>query len=261
MKEDKPTGIVNHPDSKDFSSELKPGAEMEIMLPLSRVFEIGVQLGYDQYAGYTPTAPLYNFFLSKYNPMPDSYIYPHEALVYDTQVLKILGTGRWYFIPFARRINIFMKYFGGVAFTGTDFTFDNPIHSVNYGVGVLYSSGTKNSDRPKDFGITGGAGLGALYRLSDRFDICFDASASLIHSDIVNGVPNYNFVQREGVNRMERVGALSAVVQGSIGLIYSAIPDRRMNKNNITRSSSLNRNKFIKSKSKKSFSRNYKKRR
>ncbi len=265
-KEIKPLGTVAHPGSKDFSPVWKPGAELEIILPFSRIFEMGIQLGYDNYAGYTSTAPLYNFFLSKQNPLRYSETssgnyYPDEALIYDTQVLKILGVGRWYFLPYSKEINIFMKYFGGVAFTGTDFTFDNPVHRVKYDVGVLYSRGTKNSEYPKVSGITGGAGLGATYRLSDRFDVYLDATASLIHSDIVNGVPNYDYVQTEGINRMERINAISALVQGSLGIVYSAIPDRRMNKSNVTRSSSVNRNKFLKRKPKRTFSKSKKRRR
>ena len=254
-KKEIPPPLVNsHPGSQDFKPALKPGAELEIIAPFSRTFEMGVQFGYDNYAGHTPTAPLYNFFLSRYNPMPLSNRYPDEALIYDTHILKILGTARWYFLSYSKELNFFMKYFGGVAFTGADFTFDNPVHSVRYEVGVLHSRGTKNSDFPKTSGITGGAGLGAAYRLSDRFDLYFDATASLINSDIVNGVPNYNYVTVDNVNRMERTNAISATMQASIGIIYSAIPDRRINKSNITRSNSMNRNSFMKRKAKSTFS-------
>ncbi len=253
-KEKTPPIVNSHPGSKKFTPLFEPGAELEIIAPFTRTFEMGIQFGYDNYAGYTPTAPLYNFFLSKYNPMPVSNRYPDEALIYDTHILKVLGTARWYFFSFSKELNFFMKYFGGVAFTGTDFTFNNPNHRVKYHVGVLHSRGTKNSEFPKKAGITGGTGLGATYRLSDRFDIYVDASASLINSDIVNGVPNYNYTAEGDIPRMEPTNALAATLQGSIGLIYSAVPDRRMNKSNITRSNSMNRNSFLKRKAKSSFS-------
>lgn len=254
QKETTPPVVISHTGSQDFKPVLKPGAELEIILPFSRVFEMGVQFGYDNYAGYTPTAPLYNFFLSRYNPMPISNKYPDEALIYDTDVLKIMGTARWYFLSYSKELSFFMKYFGGVAFTGTDFTFDNPVHRVKYNVGVLHSRGTKSSEFPKTSSMTGGAGLGAIYRLSDRFDVYFDVTASIIDSDIINGVPNYNYIDTDDVTRMEPTDAISATLQASIGLIYSAIPDRRINKSNITRSNSMNRNSFLKRKAKSTFS-------
>lgn len=250
---------LSYPGSQSFKPILNPGVELEIIAPLSRDFEMGIQFEYSNVAGNTPTAPLNNFFMSRYNPLRRdgatlTDFYPKEALIYESQILKMLGTARWYFLPYSKELNIFMKFFGGVAFTGTDFTFENPVHRVQYDVGVLFARGTKNSEYPKLSGITGGAGLGTTYRLSDRFDIYFDVTASLIHSDIVNGIPNFNYVKDEGRTRMDRTSALSALMQGSLGIIYSAIPDRRISKNNITRSSSVNKNMFIKSKSKGSFS-------
>ncbi len=259
-KEITPPIVHSHPGSQKFTPSFEPGGELEIIAPFSRTFEMGIQFGYDNYAGYTPTAPLYNFFLSQYNPMPITNRYPDEALIYDTQILKVLGTARWYFYSFNKDLNFFMKYFGGVAFTGTDFTFNNPNHRVSYKVGVLYSRGTENSEFPKKSGMTGGAGLGATYRLSDKFDIYIDATTSFINSDIVDGVPNYNYVTEDGLNRMEPTGAIAATIQASIGLIYSAIPDRRINRSNVTRSNSMNRNNFLKRKSINSFNKKRKRR-
>ncbi len=250
---------LSHPGSQNFKPLLEPGIELEIVAPFSYDFEMGIQFEYGRFAGSTPTAPLNNFFMSRYNPLryqgaTFKEFYPDEAMIYDSQILKILGTARWYFLPYSKELNIFMKCFGGVAFTGTDFTFENPVHRVESGVGVLFARGTKNSDYPKMAGITGGTGLGATYRLSDKFDMYFDVTTSLIHSDIVNGIPNFNYITEGGTARMERTSAIAAVMQGSLGIFYSAIPDRRMNKSNITRSSSLNKKNFLKKKSKRSFS-------
>jgi hypothetical protein len=253
QKETAPPVVISHPGSQNFKPVLEPGAELEIILPFSRNYEMGVQLGYDNYSGVTPTAPLYNFFLSKYNPMPNSHKYPDESMLFDTKIIKLMGTARLYFYSFSNDLNFFMKYFGGVAFTGSDFTFENPVDRVKYDVGVLFTRGTKNSDYPKIPALTGGAGLGATYRLSDRFDVYFDVTASLIHSDLVNGVPNFNYVVEVETPRMERINAVSATMQGSVGIIYSAIPDRRISRNNITRSTSVNKNKFLNRKPKSSF--------
>ena len=245
---------LSNPGSEEFSAVFKPGAELEIMAPVSPDFELGLQFGYSNFAGQTPSPPLYNFFLSRFNPLPDNYKYPNKALIYDTKILSILGTARFYVLPVSRNMNVFFKLLGGVSFTGTDFTFKDPVHRVKYDVGVLHSRGTKNSDYPKKAALTGGVGLGTTYRLSDRLDIYFDATASLINSDIVNGVPNFNYINNEGQTSMERTNSLATVAQASIGLTYSAIPDRRFNKSNFTRSSRVSKNLFHRKKGGKPFS-------
>lgn len=245
---------LSNPDSKDFSPVFKPGAELEVVAPITPDFELGLQFGYSNFAGQTPSPPLYNFFLSHFNPLPDNYKYPDRALIYDTKILSILGTTRFYILPLNRKLSVFMKMQGGVAFSGTDFTFQNPAYRVEYEVGVLYARGTKNSDHPKTAALTGGIGLGTTYRLSDKLDIYFDATASLIHSDIVNGVPNYNYIDNNGKSSMERTNSLAAVAQASIGLVYSAIPDRRVNKSNYTRSSRVSKKIFHRRKRGKPFS-------
>jgi hypothetical protein len=251
-----PDGKISYPGSEDFKPSLKSGIELEIIRPLARDFEIGLQLGYMNLAGHTPTAPLYNFFLTRHNPLPDAYKYPKEDLIYDTRLLNILGTARWYFLPYNKELNFFMKFFGGVTFTGTDFTFADRYYRVFHKVGVLYARGTENSDYPKMAAVTGGTGLGATYRISDKLDVYADLSASGIYSDIVNGVPNYDYIIRDGKSSSQRTNTLSIISHGSLGIIYSAIPDRRMSKSNVTRTHHINRNMF----SKKSNSR-YKKKR
>jgi len=226
---------LSHPGSRDFKSLIRPGAELEIISPVAADFEMGIQFGYNQLSGHTPNAPLYNFFLSRQNPLPNIYKYPDKALIYDTKILNTLLTARWYFLPYSKEVNIFMKAFGGVAFVGTDFTFENPVYRVQYDVGVLFAQGTKSSEYPKMAGFNGGAGIGATYRLSDMFDIYFDATASLINSDIVNGVPNFDY-SAQGETSLTRANSLAAVAQASIGLIFSAVPDRRYHRSNFTRS-------------------------
>lgn len=226
---------LSHPGSRDFKSFIRPGAELEIISPVAADFEMGIQFGYNQVSGHTPKAPLYNFFLSRHNPLPDIYKYPDKALIYDTQILNTLLTARWYFLPYSKEINVFLKAFGGVAFVGTDFTFEDPVNRIQYDVGVLFAQGTKNSEYPKMAAFNGGAGLGATYRLSDRFDIYFDVTASLINSDIVNGVPNFDY-SAGGETSLTRTKSFAAVAQASVGLIFSAIPDRRYHRSNVTRS-------------------------
>lgn len=245
---------ASYSGSKDFEPGFKAGVEFEMMAPVTADFELGLQLGYNQFSGHTPKAPLFNFFLSRHNPLPNSYKYPDEALIYDTELLNTLATARWYFLPYNDELNIFMKLFGGVAFVGTDFTFHDPVYRVKYDVGVLYSRGTQNSEFPKVAGFNGGVGLGATYRLSDKIDLCFETTVSAVRSDIVNGVPNFNYVETGEEISMQRTNALTTMAQASIGIIYSAVPDRRLNKRNFTRSRRSNKNLFWKRKNSRPYS-------
>lgn len=234
---------LSYPGSTGFSPRFYPGAELEITTPLTTDFECGLQFGYNRFSGTTPKAPLYNFFLSRYNPLPNAHRYPDEALLYDSRVLSTLATARWFFLSFDGTLNFFMKFSGGVAFTGSDFTFRDPVHRVEYDVGVLHARGTRNSEEPKQAGFQGGGGLGATYRLSENLDICLDAGISLIQSDLINGVPNYDYTEFNGDGSMEPVNAMAAVIRASIGLIFSATPDRRFRYDNITRH--LNQDKTL----------------
>lgn len=246
--ETEPPGKMSYDGHENFSPVLKPGAELEIIKPITPDFELGIQFGYLNLSGRTPTAPMYNFFLSRHNPLRNSVIYPTESLIFDTDILTIQGSTRLYILPVANQTHFFLRLLGGVSFTGTDFTFDDPFYRIHYDVGTLYSIGTKSSEEPKVAALTGGAGFGVTYRLSDNFDIYFDATASLIHSDIVDGVPNYNYQNNNGQTSMVRTNSLSSFAQASLGLIYSAIPDRKFSKSNYTRSGKVGKSIFRKNK-------------
>ena len=238
--------MLTYPGSKDFSPALRIGAEAEIMAPVTSDFEVGMEFDYMNLYGHTEKAPLYNFFLSRRNPLSDSDPYPNEELIYKTAIFSVLGTARWYFLPLGDEFNIFLKAFGGVAFTGTDFTFRDPFYRVEYDVGVLYARGTRNSDYPKRASLSGGTGLGSTIKLTDKFDLYIDGTASFINSDIVNGVPNYDYVEFDGNETLKAANCWSMTASVSVGLLYSAIPDRRLNRSNFTKSRTISRSLFWK---------------
>lgn len=242
------SSTISYAGSNDFKPVFKIGAEIEIMAPVTTDFEIGLEFDYSNLSGYTETAPLYNFFLSRYNPLPDTYKYPNEALIYNTTLLNILGTARFYILPLDDNLNFFLKTFGGVTFVGTDFTFQDPFYRVNYDVGVLYSRGTLSNEDPKEAVFNGGAGMGVTFGLTDKLDIYFDGTTSFIHSDKVNGVPNYDYLNNNGEEAILPTKSWAFVAQVSIGLIYSAIPDRRLNKGNFTKSRKYHKRLFWKRK-------------
>ena len=91
--------FLTYEGSRDFSPTLKIGAEGEIWAPITTAFEVGIEFDYINLRGHTETAPLYNFFLSRHNPLPDTYPYPEEDLIYKTRQFNILATTRFYFLP------------------------------------------------------------------------------------------------------------------------------------------------------------------
>jgi hypothetical protein len=95
-----------------------------------------------------------------------------------------------------------------------------------------------------------------MFRLSDKWDLCIEGTTSLIHSDIVNGVPDYDYVENPEIpgGTLQRADNWSLVTQVSVGIIYSAIPDRRLNKGNYTRSRRSSKKLFWKQKNRSPFS-------
>jgi hypothetical protein len=238
--------MLTYPGSSDFSPGFRIGAEAELMAPVTSYFEVGLEFDYTNLSGFTETAPLYNFFLTAYNPLPDANRYPEESLIYKTKQYSILATSRLYFLPFNNKMNIYVKALGGVAFTGTDFTFQDPFYRVEYDVGVLYARGTRNSEYPKKAAFSGGAGVGLTYEILDDFSVYIDGVTSFINSDIIDGVPDFDYIVTAGIESFEPAPAWAMVGKVSIGLIYSAVPDRRLNRGSFTKSRSIRKKPFWK---------------
>ena len=224
------------PDSEKFKPEIKTGAEIEFLMPVSDKLETGIEFKYNQLAGKTEKAPLYNFFLTDkqeiHNPLPNSNRYPREPLMFSTKMLSVLATSRFYLLPADEETSFFVKAAAGVSFVGTDFTFQNPVHRIDYNVGVLYSRGTLNSEYPKKAAFNGGIGLGTIIEFSNKISFYADAGTSFIYSDIVNGVPNYDYIQRGEDESLIKTNALSMMAQFSIGIIYSDVRVNRLIRNN-----------------------------
>jgi len=223
---------IEYPGSEVFKPEMKMGAEVEFLMPVKDKVEFGIEFEYNQLAGKTETAPLYNFFLTRHNPLPDTYRYPNETLIYSTKILSVLATYRYYLLPLDEETSFFMKASGGVSFIGTDFTFSNPIYRVEYNVGVLYSRGTRNSEYPKKAAFNGGIGVGVIFELSDIISIYADANSGFIYSDIMNGVPNYDYIQKPEKVMLEKANSWAIMAQLNIGMVFTEIPVKRLIRNN-----------------------------
>lgn len=226
---------LTYPGSEAFKPEIKVGAEAEFLMPIRDKLEMGLEFKFNELAGRTETAPLYNFFLTRYNPLPDTYRYPKESLIYSTKILSVLATSRFYLLPADEETSFFLKTSAGVSFVGTDFTFLKPEYRVEYGVGVLYSRGTRNSEYPKKAAFNGGIGLGTIIEFSNNISFYADAGTSFIYSDIVNGVPNYDYVQQQDQISLKKTNSLAMIAQISIGIIYSDTTVNKLIRNNTRR--------------------------
>ncbi len=236
--------ILEYPSATELSPTLKLGADFEIMAPLTSQLEVGLEFEYGNLSGRTETSPLYNFYFFDWiNPLPNDYFYPSEPVMYDTKQLSILGTTRLYFLPPREKLNIFAKVFGGVSFIGTDFKFVNEVDNVSYNVGVLYTQGTKSNPSPKDKALQAGAGFGSTYKFSDVMAFYLEFTGSFINSDIVNGVPNFDYLPNAGKQFRLAEGVGSLTGQISVGLVYSAVGDSRLNRGNYTKSKRITKKK------------------
>lgn len=258
-----------YPSATDFSPVLKLGADIEVMVPVTSHFEVGAEFEYGNIAGRTETPLLYNFWHFDWiNPIQpvtlepgntlgyqiqNEVVYPSEPIIYETTQLSILGTTRFYFLPSRSPVNFFLKAFGGIAFVGTDLKFHDPYYRIEYDVGYLFSHGTKNSQRQKDKAFHVGGGLGGHYKITERVAIYLEANVSHIASDLMNGVPDFNYIGGTGLDYKpaEGVGALAGQI--SLGLVYSAIPDQRLNTGNSTKSRRLMKKRTWKKKRKNPF--------
>ena len=146
------------------------------------------------------------------------------------------------------KFNPYLKIFAGISFIGTDYTFKDPFYSVDYGVGVLFARGTLNSEKPKEMAFNYGTGIGIEYQFLSRFAFNVGISASIINSDIIDGRPNFDYLENEALGNFNRANNMALVPQASIGLVYSAIPDKRENKSNKTKSRRVKSRKPLRNK-------------
>ena len=238
------TDIMEYPSATGFSPKSKFGADFEIMAPIHSSLDLGVEFEYSNLSGSTETPKLYNYFqFDHVNPLPNSYMYPSESIYYETNLLSILPAARLYLLPQDNKLNLFVRAFAGVSFIGTDLRFVDPFYGIQYNAPYIYTKGTDSSKEPKEITFTGGAGFGGEYMLSDLFSLNLEASAAYTGSDILDGIPDYDYLPNNGIGfqRAEGIGTITGQI--SVGLIYTFIPDKRMNRSRYTKSKQVTKSK------------------
>jgi len=207
--------------AENFAMQASPGIEAEVLFPLFEKWFVGVEIESMKLRGYNDAPPLYNYYLTPYSPI-DTFVF--SPVKFQSSLLNILVNWR-YFFSSVSDIKPFVKFSTGVAFIGTDFTFKNPADAESVEMDVLYARGTRNNDNPKWPAFYAGTGLGVDYKISDNLSIQLEGNAIVINSDIVNGVPNFSYVNDEGKELLKYRNRQSLLFQVSAGVKYSLDSD------------------------------------
>lgn len=205
--------------SLNYNAQPSVGVEGEILFQVSPMSHFGIELEYSQLKGYNDIPPYYNYFLTPYfdDYHDDFTVAPVE---FQTTLINLAANWKYFFFeqsPFKP----FIKFTGVVSFIGTDFSYkENPNPEI-YESDILYARGTSNSEQDKLPAFHLGGGIGFDYMLSKRWSVQADLTATVINSDIVNGVPNFTYDTSEGKEMLLYNKRQSLTAQISIGVVYS----------------------------------------
>jgi hypothetical protein len=200
----------------DFKSNIKIGIEAELSMPIGELFGVGFEVKDSKFSGYNDNPIYYNYFVSPYSPFLN---YNHEPLIYDTEVINLLGNFRIF--PLGHNtFTPYLKLHGGVGLIGTDLRFKSPENQVEK-FDPLYSRGTRLSiAEPKRFSTAHfGGGVGFEYQVAGNFSLCAELTISYINSDIIDGVPNFTYDQELSYSVYYDIPTVTSQV--SIGLCYN----------------------------------------
>ena len=223
---------LSNPNHTDFTSNFEPDFEAEVMLLWSQNIETGIELELSKFSGFNDVPPYYNYIFS--NDFPDINHVTTAPISYKSSATSLIANFRYYFVP-KGNVNPFFKVFGGLAFVGAELNYrDKSVWDQAWDkgtVGVLYAIGTKNSSKPKEVALHYGGGAGINFKVSDQFSIYVDGTASVINSDKIDGIPNYDYSNKNGQETLKPVGNKSFITQFSLGLVYSTGTNLGLNKN------------------------------
>jgi hypothetical protein len=202
--------------SPDFKPIIKPGIEAEFSVPVGEIIGLGAEFRKSKFSGTNDDPMYFNYFASPYSPILN---YQQEPLLYNTDIISILGNVRIY--PLGHNtLTPYLKLSGGMAMIGTDLRFKNAEDQVEI-MDPLYSRGTKLSINEPDRFSTAqfGGSAGLEYSLGSNLALTAEFTFSYINSDIINGVPNFSYDSYAGQSVYQDLS--STVSQLSIGASYS----------------------------------------
>lgn len=219
-----PSDVPLHPEqnpaqsSNRFTPQPTAGFEGEVLFQISPSSFFGIEADYTHLKGFNDNPPYYNYFYTPYFQQYQDQFY-YSSIKYNTHLWNLAVNYKYFFFP-EKTFQPFVKLTGVVAFVGTDLTYkDLPEQSLEWD--VLYARGTANSDQKKWPVFHFGGGLGFSYDLSNRMAFQVDGTLTVVNSGIVNGVPNFTYVQENGEDLLRYNRRLSLTAQVSVGIVYN----------------------------------------
>lgn len=204
--------------SNHFSPQPTVGFEGEILFQISPSSYFGIEVDYTHFKGYNNNPPYYNYYLTSYFIEFQNEFF-NSPIQYNSRVWNVAVNYK-YFLFKENIFHPFVKLTGVVAFVGTDLKYKE-IPDEQIPSDILYSRGTSNSEQKKWPVFHLGGGLGFSYDLSDRLAFQIDGTATVVNSGIVDGVPNFTYIQEDGQDLLRYNRRLSLTAQISVGLVYT----------------------------------------
>lgn len=208
-------------EATPFANKYNFGFETELIRPWTNNLEAGIEIEYSRFSGSNDNPTGFNYFFT--DPFqvkhPDFNGQPVE---YGSSTINFLANLK-YFISLTPSIQPFAKIYLGSSLVGSELSYKN---TGNLGSGVLpllYASGTKNSEISKKAAFQYGAGLGLNFKFSEKFSLYFDGNVSVINSNTLDGVPNFNYALLNGSPFFSANASKSMVSQFSFGLVFTTL--------------------------------------
>jgi len=205
--------------SETFTPQPAMGAEAEILFQISPNAFFGIELDYTHLKGYNDNPPWYNYYLTSYFSEYQSVDYIYAPIKYNTTLLNLAVNYKYFFFR-EKVFQPFVKLTGVVALVGTEFTYKE-FPEANLESDVLYARGTANSNLRKWPTFHFGGGIGFSYDISKQLAFQIDGTATILNSGIINGVPNFTYIQENGENLLRYNRRLSLTTQISAGIVYT----------------------------------------
>lgn len=204
-----------------FSPQPTIGIEGEILFQIAPSSFFGIEIDYTHLKGNNDNPPYYNYFHTPYfQEFQDNF--SNAPIKFNTHLWNVAVNYKYFFFK-EKTFQPFVKVTGVVAFVGTDLKYqENPdLGASGTNSDLLYSRGTTNSEQKKWPVFHMGGGLGFSYDLNKRLALQADATATVVNSGIVDGVPNFTYVQENGEDLLRYNRRLSLTTQISLGVVYT----------------------------------------
>lgn len=210
---------LSNPNATEFVYDYNPGFDAELMLRWTPNIETGIEFKTLKFSGTNEVPPYYNYYFAPDNP---NVITTTEPMMFESSASNLLLNFRYYLAP-EGKISPFVKAFGGLSFVAAEFNYqDTSVWDAGES-GVLYAVGTENSDEPKVTALNYGAGAGFNFKFSEQLSLYVDGYVSVINTDILDGIPNYDYIAAE--QALERADNKAMTYGLSLGIVFSTKAD------------------------------------